>query len=148
VATPGRGGADVGREQGRRDARIEPHSDVLADGTEGSTGASSGRVDFAGLAETALPYLPQLVARWLPDGRQVGAEWIARNPTRTDRRPGSFRVNLRTGRWADFASGDRGGDVVSLAAYLTGMGQRDAALRLAAALGIRATGGGGHVVAR
>ena len=40
---------------------------------------------------------------------------------RSDRRPGSFSVNTRTGRWADFATGDRGGDVVSLAAYLHGL---------------------------
>ena len=46
------------------------------------------------------------------------------NPTRADRRPGSFSVNTRTGRWADFATGDRGGDVVSLAAYLHGLGSR------------------------
>ena len=42
------------------------------------------------------------------------------NPTRPDRRAGSFKVNLRTGRWADFATGDKGGDAVSLAAYLSG----------------------------
>ena len=46
---------------------------------------------------------------------------MARNPTRPDRRPGSFKINLTTGRWADFATGDRGGDPVSLAAYLFGL---------------------------
>ena len=45
-----------------------------------------------------------------------GHEYVARNPTRADRRPGSFKINLRTGRWADFATGDKGGDPVSLAA--------------------------------
>jgi hypothetical protein len=77
-----------------------------------------------------------LLARWLPDGRQLGAEWVARNPKRADRRPGSFKVNTRTGRWSDFATGDRGGDPISLAAYLADIGQVEAARGLAKALGI------------
>ena len=53
------------------------------------------------------------------DGRQEGREWVALNPTRADKNCGSFRVNLDTGAWADFADGDaRGNDVVSLYAYL------------------------------
>jgi hypothetical protein len=63
---------------------------------------------------------------------------VARNPRRQDRHLGSFRVNLRTGRWADFATGDRGGDVVSLAAFLAGISQADAARHLARMLGIAA----------
>ena len=45
-------------------------------------------------------------------------------------------MNLRTGRWADFATGDRGGDPVSLAAYLHGLGQYKAARKLAEMLGV------------
>lgn len=95
-----------------------------------------GRIDFARLNAAALPRLPELLRGWLPDGRRVGAEWIARNPTRSDRHPGSFSINLRTGRWADFATGDRGGDVVSLLAYVSKTSQGDAARALAAILGI------------
>ena len=40
-------------------------------------------------------------------------------------------------RWADFATGDKGGDVVSLAAYLSGTGQTEAARALADMLGVR-----------
>jgi hypothetical protein len=72
-----------------------------------------------------------LVPQWLPDGQRIGAEWVARNPTRHDRRPGSFKINLRTGRWADFATGDKGGDAISLIAYLRGISQRQAAQILA-----------------
>jgi hypothetical protein len=63
--------------------------------------------------------LPRLLERWLPGGRIEGAEYVARNPKRHDQRPGSFKVNLATGRWADFATGDKGGDPISLAAYLS-----------------------------
>ena len=59
------------------------------------------------------------VRDWLPDGRQEGAEWVARNPTRHDEHLGSFRINCDTGAWCDFANPDaRGNDVVSLYAYL------------------------------
>jgi hypothetical protein len=92
--------------------------------------------DFARVNAAALPVLPALLNRWLPDGRKLGAEWVAKNPTRSDRRHGSFSVNTRTGRWADFATGDRGGDVISLAAYLHGLRQAEAARKLADMLGL------------
>ena len=81
--------------------------------------------------------LAALLARWLPDGRLQGFEYVALNPTRADRRPGSFRVNVRTGRWADFATDARGGDPVSLAAYLSDLSQVEAARELARMLGLR-----------
>ena len=96
-----------------------------------------GRIDFGAINAAALPALPTLLRRWLPDGRQVGREYVARNPRRADKRAGSFKVNTRTGRWADFATGDAGGDVVSLAAYLSGAGQAEAARSLADMLRVR-----------
>ncbi len=96
-----------------------------------------GRIDFGAINAAALPALPTLLRRWLPDGRQLGREYVARNPRRADKRAGSFKVNTRTGRWADFATGDAGGDVVSLAAYLSGTGQAEAARALADMLGVR-----------
>jgi hypothetical protein len=86
---------------------------------------------FAAVNEAALRRLPEILERWLPDGRVVGKEYVARNPLRHDRRPGSFKIHVRTGRWADFATGDRGGDPVSLAAYLFGLSQAQAAQMLA-----------------
>lgn len=93
-------------------------------------------LNFASVNAAALRELPALLARWLPDGRANGREYEARNPRRADRRVGSFRVNMRTGRWADFATGDRGGDPVSLAAFLFGLSQIEAARRLADMLGV------------
>ncbi len=95
------------------------------------------RIDFGAINAAALPALPTLLRRWLPDGRQVGREYVARNPLRADKRAGSFKVNTRTGRWADFATGDAGGDVVSLAAYLSGTGQAEAARSLTDMLRVR-----------
>lgn len=95
------------------------------------------RIDFLAVNRAALASLPQLVRQWLPDGRRDGNEWVARNPLRADRRPGSFKINLLTGKWADFATGDRGSDVVSLVAYLKGTRQSEAAIFLAEGLGVR-----------
>ena len=97
----------------------------------------SGRISFERVNRAALPVLPSLLARWLAGGRIAGDEYVALNPRRRDHRPGSFRVNMRTGRWADFAIAHaRGGDVVSLAAYLGDIGQVKAALCLAVMLGL------------
>ena len=92
---------------------------------------------FKALNRAAQGALPTLIREWLPGGRREGSEWVVRNPRRNDRTPGSFKINLQTGRWADFATGDKGGDVVSLLAYLQGVSQRDAAGLLARELGGR-----------
>ena len=93
-------------------------------------------VDFHRVGVAALGYADTVVTAFLPDGRRDGMEWIARNPRRDDRQPGSFKVNLSTGKWGDFATGDSGGDLVSLAAYVRGISQRDAAIALGDALGV------------
>jgi hypothetical protein len=88
-------------------------------------------IDFEEINRAAMAALPVLLRRWLPAGRQCGREWIALNPTRNDRKPGSFCINVITGRWADFAAAAKGGDVVSLYAYLRNIGQCAAARELA-----------------
>ena len=99
-------------------------------------------IDFRLVNRVALAALLALLERWLPGGRTEGAEYVVLNPRRSDQHLGSFRINLRTGRWADFAvTGVRGGDPVSLAAYLAGIGQLEAAERLAEMLGIEARHG-------
>ncbi len=102
------------------------------------TDPRSARIDFAKINRAALTDLQGALRPWVPDATIIGEELQAKNPTRQDRRPGSFRINIRSGRWSDFATGDRGGDVVSYVAYITGTSQVDAARRLAAVLGIPA----------
>jgi hypothetical protein len=92
--------------------------------------------NFSATKQAAMACLPKLVEKWLPHGKRRGHEWVATNPTRSDRRPGSFSVNLKTGMWADFATGDRGGDPISLAAYLFSMSQGEAARMIAIVLGV------------
>jgi hypothetical protein len=97
---------------------------------------TGGAIAFERLARQAADRAETIVTRWLPDGRREGFEWVARNPRRADRKAGSFKVNLRTGRWGDFATGDKGGDLISLAAYLFDLDQGEAARRVADMLGV------------
>lgn len=71
-------------------------------------------------------------------GKMQGPEYLALNPLRSDAKPGSFTINRNTGHWGDFATGDKGGDLVSLAAYLRSEKQGAAAVALASFLGIDA----------
>jgi uncharacterized protein (DUF927 family) len=93
-------------------------------------------VDIKDTARAALAAVDSVLARWLPDGTRQGPEWVARNPTRHDDAPGSFSVNTATGAWGDFATGDKGGDLVSLVRYLDKLpSQGEAARRLSDFLG-------------
>lgn len=92
---------------------------------------------FRRVNDAARPNAEAICRRFLPDGKVIGTEYVARNPTRADNRPGSFKVNLKTCRWADFATNDSGGDLISLAAYLFGLRQSEAARHLATMLGVQ-----------
>jgi hypothetical protein len=107
------------------------------------TGVGSGRrIDFDRVGAGSLRNATAVVAAFLPDGHREGQEWVARNPKRPDKTAGSFKVSLASGRWADFASGDKGGDLVGLVAFLLDLSQRDAAIRLAESLGLDPYEGG------
>ncbi len=95
-------------------------------------------IAFHRIAEAAARNAETILARWLHDGRKQGAEWVARNPRRSDQRTGSFKINLNTGRWGDFATGDCGGDLIALASFLHGLNQAEAALAVAEMLGVDA----------
>jgi hypothetical protein len=93
-------------------------------------------IDFQKINAAAIPALAAILARLLPGGKVEGREYAVRNPTRADRRPGSFKINMRTGAWGDFSSGDKGGDPISLVAYVEGVSQIEAMRRLGRMLGI------------
>jgi Toprim domain len=56
-----------------------------------------------------------------PDGCLKGKYWMARNPTRDDRRQGSFWIAIRgvPGSWRDEATGEKG-DIIQLIQYVRG----------------------------
>ena len=81
---------------------------------------------FTRAREAAAGRVAEVVRTLFPEGRQRGDEWVAANHVRGDRHPGSFSVNLSTGVWNDFASGE-GGDLIALVAYTLGLKPADAA---------------------
>jgi hypothetical protein len=72
--------------------------------------------------------LPLLLLRWLPDGRREGQEWVCRAPRQSS--PGYIKIDLRTGCWADLATGIDGRDVITLAAYLLDLTQSEATTKI------------------
>ena len=100
-----------------------------------------GRIDFKAVHDASLRSLESILQRYLPGGRRSGNEWVALNPTRADAKPGSFKVNLRTGVWSDFATDDKGADAIDLVAYLKGYSKLDAARELGEMLGVPLTNG-------
>lgn len=95
------------------------------------------KTNFKQINAAALSSIDAVLNRWLPGGKMHGHEYQAINPTRTDSKLGSFSINCNTGAWADFASDDKGGDLVALVAYLEGVKQGEAAKRLAEFLGLQ-----------
>lgn len=87
----------------------------------------AGSVDFRAVSGAALGSLDLVLGRVLPGGYRDGHEYVALNPTRNDGKPGSFKVNLTTGVWSDFATGDKGGDAIDLLAYVEGISKLEAA---------------------
>ena len=103
------------------------------------------RVDFAVINSAALSRAGAILVRLLPGGRVVAGEYLALNPRRPHTCLGRFKVRMtgpRAGIWSDFATGDAGGDIVSLIAYLDGSSQGGAARRLARMIGLER--GGSH----
>lgn len=74
----------------------------------------------------------------LDGGKRQGKEYLPLNPNRADNTPGSFSISMQSGAWMDGATGDKGGDLVSLAAYVWNVKQAEAGRRLAAQYGIAA----------
>ncbi len=97
----------------------------------------SVQINYQGINQACLGVIQSLLMRWLPDGKIYGHEYVALNPKRNDTKLGSFKVNIYNGKWADFATGDKGGDLISLASYLSGKSNSQSALELADMLGVQ-----------
>ncbi|MFV0455750.1 MAG: DUF927 domain-containing protein [Pseudomonas sp.] len=95
---------------------------------------------FAEIKRAALQAIDRVLEHWLPGGKRVdgGKEYTAPNPTRADKHAGSLKVNIAKGTWADFATGDKGGDLIDLVRYIDGGTDVDACNKLADFLNVTA----------
>jgi putative DNA primase/helicase len=98
---------------------------------------SADHIDFAAVKAASLRSIESLVRGWLPAGRRQGDEWKAINPTRHDKKAGSFSINVKTGVWSDFATDETGGDMIDLYRYLFGGDALDAAREVGELVGVR-----------
>ena len=83
-------------------------------------------MDFKELHQATLPKLEQLLRGIYPSGKVVGREFKIGNLR--GEAGDSLSVNIDTGVWGDFATGEKGGDFTSLLAARLGYSQTDAAL--------------------
>ncbi|WP_335986697.1 hypothetical protein, partial [Spongiibacter tropicus] len=94
------------------------------------------KLDFRLVNDRALQSVDSVLSSWLPGGKRQGGEYVVTNPRRSDSRPGSFSINTANGIWSDFATGDKGGDLIALVAYVDNTGMGDACRSLASFLNI------------
>jgi hypothetical protein len=92
-------------------------------------------IDYERLKDKSRPHTLALLQRVLPEGRLERNEYVARNPRRPDKCLGSFKFNINNHKWQDFATKDKGGDIISLWAYVKGIRQIDAAREILAIVG-------------
>lgn len=107
----------------RPKSKARPRKATKCNVFEEVNAAAQGRIEF-------------LARDWVTKARMSGDNLLGLNPTRPDKNVGSFCINVRTGVWADFATGDKGGDIISYYAYINGLSQIDAAKELADRLGV------------
>ena len=80
------------------------------------------RTELADIKALLQSRIDSLVRELAPQGSRAGKYWMAKNPTRDDKRAGSFWIAMSgvPGSWRDEATGDKG-DVLSLISYITGL---------------------------
>lgn len=85
-------------------------------------------MDYVSLAGQLLARGTHLLSNWLPGGRRIGHEFVCGSLAGLPGR--SLSINLNSGIWKDFQSGEGGGDLVSLYAAIKGLTQSAAAREL------------------
>lgn len=103
------------------------------------SGAPLPPIQFAALAEALLTSADRLVPLWLPDGERRGHEYVC--GSLSGGKGSSCSVNMVNGRWADFASDEQGGDLLSLYAAIHGLSMAKAAVQVAREEGLESVAG-------
>src|SRR5690606_9088889 len=96
------------------------------------------KLDFKRISSLALAQAETVVSHFALDGKLVNREWVARNPNRDDASAGSFSVIVDTGLWSDFATDEKGNDLVGYVACAQRLTQGDTYKALAHFLGVSA----------
>ena len=85
-------------------------------------------IDFQSLASRLLSQARSLLPSWFPAGKMHGHEFCVGDLAGSEGE--SLKINVVTGRWQDFSTGDKGGDLISLYAAMHGIKQSEAVKQL------------------
>lgn len=97
-------------------------------------------IRFSELAQALLAQVATLLPQWLPDGAlQGGKEYVC--GSLQGGKGTSCSVNIKSGQWGDFATGEQGGDLLSLYAAIEGLTMGKAALQVARQYGLEDVAG-------
>lgn len=96
-------------------------------------------IRFTDLAAALLGHAEHLVGLWLPGGVKRGHEYVC--GSLSGGAGTSTSVNLTNGKWADFASNEQGGDLLSLYAEIHGLSMSKAAVQVARENGLESVAG-------
>lgn len=86
--------------------------------------------EFKAIKQFAERNLLAIVEQLLPGGKVIGKEYVVRNPMRDDKRAGSFKICIsgpKAGVWSDFATSDKGGDLLMLVSHVKRISRGEAA---------------------
>lgn len=84
-------------------------------------------IDFDKLNIYLLPSMEAIAREFAPGGMLRGKEYVTLNPRRADSDIGSFSVNIQTGVWKDFSSGEGGKGAISLCMFINSIPAVEAA---------------------
>ena len=59
-----------------------------------------------------------ILKRLVGNGKIEGGDYVALNPRRSDKKTGSFRIDIASGKFHDFATGDSGSGIIDLTAFV------------------------------
>lgn len=96
---------------------------------------SRASINFERLASELTARSHEFVPRWITGGKQRGNEYRAATINGGD--GDSFSINLLTGKWADFATNQTGGDLISLYAEIHNLSNYESAKVLAEMIGFQ-----------
>lgn len=88
--------------------------------------------DFRRINDAIRPSMETILRQLFPNGRRLGQDFVVGSLNGEE--GSSLRVCLsgqKAGVWADFATGDKGADIINLIAAAEGCSQSEAARKLA-----------------
>ena len=60
----------------------------------------------------------EILKRLVENGKIEGGNYVALNPRRSDKKAGSFRIDIASGKFHDFSTGDSGSSIIDLVVFV------------------------------